>query len=112
MLRDFLQRIIALERRISTRWMQAGVEGAPYAEAAGVGTGGTPTIVFPAGRFTVPPIVTISFNSYVPNAQILATAITATQFQAVVYNIASGSTLTGASFAWRAVQMRSGSAAG
>lgn len=95
-------------------WTQRGpgLQGEPFAEAAGTGTGGAPIIAFPSGRFTVPPIVTLSFNTYVANAQILATAITKDQFQPVVYRISDGGTLTGATFSWRAVQMLSGAAAG
>lgn len=89
-----------------------GNGGQPYAEAAGTVVGGSPVVPFPSGRFTVPPIVTVSFVTFVSGAQVLATGITASQFQAVVYNITTGGTLAGATVAWRAVQMLPGAAAG
>lgn len=96
-------------RRVSGAW----VADVPFRMAAGVATIGVnfPTINFPAGRFTVPPIIVAQLISGagadLASTRVMVTEVTATSFRA--RHTASTGTRD---IHWHAVQMQSGSAAG
>lgn len=86
-------------------WQPMVKAGTPVAWAAGLGSNTTAakTVTFPAGRFTAPPIVTVTNTGaavYFTNAQ----NITATQCVIAGYNDA-GNAVSGATWMWIAVQM-------
>ena len=79
----------------------------PYAMAVGGPTGGGTaggTITFPASRFTVAPIVTVTTQN--PASQIYINTVTASSFAWATVGNNSGGVY------WNAVQMKSGTAAG
>jgi hypothetical protein len=92
--------------------------GLPYAMAAGsvsiTPVANTPTsaaITFPAGRFTVPPIVTVTASSTVPGSNVMevsAASVTATGALIYIYR----TNISNTTVYWSAVQMTSTSAAG
>jgi hypothetical protein len=103
----------ALWQRISGAWKRVLSPGTPYAEAAGTGsnlTGSNTTVTFPAGRFTVAPIVMVTNtgnSTWATNAQ----NITSTNCQIAGYNPATG-TAVAATWSWHAIQMTPTTAAG
>lgn len=84
-----------------------------FAEATGTGinaTGFNTTVTFPAGRFTVAPIVMVTNtgnSTWATNAQ----NITATNCQIAGYNPATG-TAVASTWSWHAIQMTPTTAAG
>lgn len=92
-----------------TGWRSTGV---PYAMASGSGsnaTGGTATITFPVGRFTVPPNLS---GSTIGNLVRVFHIISVTKDQAVVGGFDFGGNAIAASWHWTAVQMTPTAAAG
>jgi hypothetical protein len=93
----------------------------PFAVAAGRGSIGAPSglnivnvasFTFPAGRFTVAPVVTISAEYTSANSKfIILRSVTSAGFDAGLYQQAGG-TLQGSAFGYIAVQMSNGSADG
>jgi hypothetical protein len=89
----------------------------PYAQAAGswtppnqaAGNTSTQHVTFPAGRFTVAPLVTVAAGS--SRLTIAAASITSTGFDLQSSNWTSAAS-TGAPISWHAVQMTSTSASG
>jgi hypothetical protein len=104
-----------LTNGVFTQWWNvtpAVVGTVPYAVAAGIsaawstintGTGSTINYTFPAGRFTVPPALTVGVDS---NGYLAASAgsVTATGFAARLFS-PSGSNVANAKFHWTATQM-------
>lgn len=89
----------------------AGGAAAPYAIASGVGSNpgaAVGTVVFPTGRFTVAPMVTVTGATTI--AFPVITARSATSFTVGLFSPAG--TPLGGSYFWTAVQMTSSSAAG
>ena len=79
----------------------------PYAMAVGGPTGGgtaSGTITFPASRFSVAPIVTVTTIN--PASQIYVNTVTASSFAWATVGNNSGGVY------WNAIQMKSGTAAG
>lgn len=100
--------------RVGTSWIQTYIQGQfrPYAEAAGVGTnaaGSYGNVVFPVGRFTVPPLVFLTMTGGVAGIGI-ANSITTAGCQAGGFS--TGGSAIGSNWMWRAVQMTPTSAAG
>lgn len=103
-------------------------ESAPFAQASGVvtvsvlkgGNFGSSQIVFPGGRFTIPPIVTISINngpggsqSFIPRTYNASTSGTTAALYAGGWEAnSSAPNAFGCTLAWTAVQMTATSAAG
>lgn len=92
-------------------WIARSV--APFAEAAGTGSntaGAYTTITFPAGRFTVPPIITGNTIGAQPAIfHVNSSGVTATSAQVGGF---VGQSAVASSWQWRAVQMTATSAAG
>jgi hypothetical protein len=86
--------------------------GTPFAMAAGKVTnaaGAPVNVVFPVGRFSVPPIITMS-NTSAYTGGLNAQAVTKDGFRGGAYD-ASGNSIAGEWY-WSAVQMTSAAAAG
>lgn len=102
----------ALWQRISGAWRRVLSPGTPYAMAAGIGSnaaGAQTTVIFPAGRFTVAPIVLVTnlgFSSSITNAQ----GSTPVNCRIAGYNTAG--TAIASDWSWTAIQMTPTSAAG
>lgn len=95
-----------------TGWKRTWSPGTPYAEAAGAGSNNAnaTTVTFPAGRFTAPPIVTVTNNGgsvYFTNAQ----NVTKNNCVIAGYDDA-GNPVNGATWNWEAKQMTPTSGAG
>ncbi|MGM7422785.1 Gp37-like protein [Cellulosimicrobium sp. CpK407] len=95
-------------------WVKAGDQ--PFAQAAGrnaVAASGITTITFPAGRFTVTPVVTAVVLSTTGDqvSVVFTSAPSATSFEARLFTIVGASRIAGA-IAWTAVQMTPTSAIG
>ncbi len=105
----------------------AAVPRPPFAQAAGIvggfsagsqapGTGSASSVTFPAGRFSLAPIVSATLQGGpggTGNLTTRAVGVTATGFDLYVYNAgASAATYSGLSVGWSAVQMKSSAAAG
>jgi hypothetical protein len=110
-----------------TTYLRGVSASAPYAEAAGVQTGysagshapGTEihaTVTFPAGRFSVAPIVELTFQSIPGNTIYLdprVGTIKATSCEVYIYNTGTTTVAySGLSVGWTAKQMTPSSAAG
>jgi hypothetical protein len=92
-----------------------GDAGVPFRVAAGTVTGpsnNSASVTFPAGRFSVTPILTAVVASNPGNnvAVVYFGAITSTGFSVSAYTI--GGAQIAATFHWQAIQMTSGAAAG
>lgn len=95
-------------------WVQTRITGSftPFAIAAGTGTnpaGNFGAVVFPTGRFTVPPLITLQILGGAV-AFPLITSVTATGFSGGAFN--SGGSAIAGSWNWTAVQMTPTAAAG
>lgn len=101
------------------KYVSPSAGGTPYAMAAGVWSPGsiaagasatsTPAISFPANRFTVAPLITVTPNTSRLTASY--NAVTATSLTLVADNWTSARA-NGAAFHWTAIQMTPTSAAG
>ena len=108
----------------TTAMVPAG--GVPYAQAAGqillsaaghaAGSTNSTLAVFPVGRFTRPPLVTVSVSDDTAGGNIMTAhvfSITAAQTQVVLVNLGTATvTYSNLPVTWHAVQMTSASAAG
>lgn len=112
-----------LQLRSGGAWVVIGGRGAAYATAAGTGTyslagigSTTIAVTFPAGRFSIAPIVvasgeTAGAGSYQIIYRVLSVSTTGCSVACTVYNN-SAQTITNEFFGWIAVQMTSGASAG
>lgn len=94
----------------------AGFVGDSFVEAAGkvtaaTNTTGNTTITLPSGRFSVPPVVSITPTSVALNLGIRADP-SATSLYVQTFSTASGDPISGVAFDWTAKQMTSSAAAG
>lgn len=92
-----------------------GQTGHPFAEAAGLVTSGASTgtnvVTFPASRFSVAPIISITASSSAPIDVVIAlSALSASAMTVTISN--PGGFVSNVGFHWRAVQMTSSTAAG
>lgn len=94
---------------------QTGVGGTPYKMAAGAFSMSTftQTVSLPPGRFTVPPIVTPSFNGG-NRHWVAADSVTTTSFRFLIWNGSGsgGPSPSPIDVSWTAIQMTSTSGAG
>jgi hypothetical protein len=111
-----------------TTYLRGVSSSAPYAQAAGLvtnfsdgalapGSGANHvTLTFPAGRFSVAPVVLLTFQSIPANTIYLdprVSTITATSCEIYIYNTGTTTVAySGLHVAWTATQMTPSSAAG
>jgi hypothetical protein len=112
-----------LQLRAGGAWVVIGGRAAPFATAAGTGTyslaatgSTTVAVTFPAGRFSIAPIViangeSAGAGSYQITFRILSVSTTGCSVACTMYNN-SAVTVTGEFFGWFAHQMTSAAAAG
>jgi hypothetical protein len=82
--------------------------GAP----SGLNVGNVASFTFPAGRFTLPPVVTATAEYPTANSKfIIVRNVTSSGFDGVLYQNAGG-TLQGSNFYWIAMQMGAAGAVG
>jgi hypothetical protein len=96
----------------SSTWVHALNNATPFAEASGVGSnpnGGFGAVTFPAGRFTVAPLVFLQILGG-GVAFPLISGVTATGFSGGAFN--SGGSAVAGSWNWHARQMTPAAAAG
>lgn len=106
------QSIVTIPGRINSThyaWAQSAGKYS-FGSVAGADSS-TVTISFPGGRFTQPPVVTVSPQSTAPQLrQVSPSNVTTTSFDLTYYN--AGSSATGVNVHWNAVQMTSSNASG
>lgn len=100
----------------TTGWVRTWSVGTPYATASGRGTrvfdaaaSGAFVINYPAGRFTVPPIIHVDCDNPSLGAYFAATSPDATQATVQGFNGGAGVSVA---YQWTAVQMTPTTAAG
>jgi len=99
-------RVQVLEARVAPKFEAMG-----RVTVAGNATG-TLTINFPAGRFTVPPIVNVQITVVAANSVAVVTAVTKDQMTVKTFLTSTGAALVGVSFDWTARQMTATAAEG
>ena len=105
--------ITALKLRLTN--LEAKVT--PFKEAAGrvtnaANTTGTVVVAFPAGRFSVAPIVGLQITVVAANSVAVVTAASATDMTVKTFTTSTGAALIGVGFDWNARQMTAAAAAG
>lgn len=101
------------------RDLASGLGGVrPFATASGTGTtdgSGLLTITFPASRFTVAPVLTLSIASLsgaIPASTLAHASVTASGATVFSSNSTNAATRTSVPVNWIAIQMTSGAASG